>query len=142
MPQAHPYNAYTRTSVNTADQRQLILMLYDGAIRNTRKGIAKIEARDFEAAHNYLVRARQIVSELLSTLRPEKAGEIGENLKRLYVYLFQRLAEANLMKDVALAGEAIQILSTLREAWAGINVGQQAHQGGANELPGRINVKL
>ncbi|MEE8433829.1 MAG: flagellar export chaperone FliS, partial [bacterium] len=87
MPQAHPYSAYTRTNVNTADQRQLILMLYDGAIRNARKGIAKIEARDFEAAHNYLIRARQIVSELLATLRPEKAGEIGQNLKRLYVYL-------------------------------------------------------
>ncbi len=140
MPQAHPYSAYTRTSVNTADQRQLILMLYDGAIRNARKGIAKIEARDFEAAHNYLIRARQIVSELLATLRPEKAGEIGQNLKRLYVYLFQRLAEANLMKDVSLVEEAIQILSTLREAWAGIQVNQ--NQGRGEEPQGRVNLKM
>lgn len=140
MPQAHPYSAYTRTNVNTADQRQLILMLYDGAIRNARKGIAKIEARDFEAAHNYLIRARQIVSELLATLRPEKAGEIGQNLKRLYVYLFQRLAEANLMKDVSLVEEAIQILSTLREAWAGIQVTQ--NQGRGEEPQGRVNLKM
>ena len=95
MPQANPYSAYERTNVETADQRQLILMLYDGAIRFMSKGAARIEANDIEAAHNYLVRSREIVSELLATLKPEKAGEVGTNLQRLYVYVFNRLVHAN-----------------------------------------------
>ena len=120
MPQQHPFSSYQRTNVQTADQRQLIVMLYDGMIRFLRKSQQKIEQGDIEGAHNYLVRARQIVAELLSTLKPEKAGEIGQNLQRLYAYAFNRIAEANLYKDVAMIEEVIDIMNTLREGWASI----------------------
>lgn len=120
MAQGNPYSAYERTHVETADQRQLILMLYDGAIRFLHKAGQKIDADDVEAAHNYLIRSRQIVGELLATLKPEKAGKIGQNLHQLYVYLFNRLVEANLTKDKAIVDEALRIMTTLREGWAGM----------------------
>lgn len=127
MPQAHPYQTYQNTNVNTADQRQLIVMLYDGVIRFLRKSVVKMETGDVEGAHNYLVRSREIVSELLSTLRPEKAGEVGENLRRLYVFCFNRIVEANLYKDPAMVEEVVRILTTLRDGWA--NVKPQAAEG-------------
>lgn len=141
MPQANPYSAYQKTEITTADQRQLILMLYDGAIRYMKKGIVKIEARDFEGAHNYLVRGREIISELLATLRPEKAGAVGENLKRLYVYLFNRLVEANLMKDPELVREVVDILKTLREGWANIKAPANG-QAGSMEPPRKVNIQM
>ena len=120
MQRNNPYEAYTNVNINTADQRQLIMMLYDGALRFMKKGINKIEQQDFEGAHNYLVRSREIVAELLATLRPEKGGELGENLKRLYTYAFNRLVEANLLKDATIVEEVIGIMSTLRDGWAQI----------------------
>lgn len=119
MPQANPYRAYEKTNVQTADQRQLILMLYDGAIRFMQRANKMIDAKDVEGAHNYLIRSRDIVSELLSTLKPEKAGEIGANLQGLYVYIFNRLVEANLNKDKSMVDEVIGLMTTLREGWAG-----------------------
>lgn len=127
MTQSHPYSAYERTNVETADQRQLILMLYDGAIRFLQKAEQQIEANDVESAHNYLIRTRQIVGELLATLKPEKAGEVGRNLRQLYIYVFNRLVEANLTKDLATVNEVTRIMGTLREGWAGIRQ-QQAPQ--------------
>lgn len=118
MPQSHPFQSYQRTNVQTADQRTLIIMLYDGLIRFLRKAQQKIDAREVEAAHNYLVRSREIVAELLATLKPEKAGEIGNNLKRLYSFAFNRIVEANLYKDAEMVEEVIRIMSTLREGWA------------------------
>lgn len=120
MQQRSPYSAYSATNVQTADQHTLIVMLYDGLIRFLQKAVVKIESREVEAAHNYLVRSREIVAELLATLRPEKAGEIGQNLKRLYVYAFYRIIEANLRKDPEMVKEVIRIVSTLREGWAGV----------------------
>ena len=120
MQQRSQYSAYATTGVNTADQNTLIVMLYDGLLRFLQKAVVKIEARDIEAAHNYLVRSREIVAELLATLRPEKAGDLGMNLKRLYVYAFYRIIEANLRKDPEMVKEVIRIMSTLREGWAGI----------------------
>jgi len=120
MQQRSPYSVYANTNVQTADQKTLIVMMYDGLIRFLNKAIVKIEAREIEAAHNYLVRSREIVAELLATLRPEKAGEVGENLKRLYVYTFNRIVEANLYKDPQMVREVIRIVSTLRDGWAGL----------------------
>lgn len=120
MPQHHPFSNYQRTNVQTADQHQLIIMLYDGLVRFLRKAQQKIEQRDMEGAHNYLVRCRQIVSELLSTLKPELAGDIGHNLKRLYAYAFNRIVEANLYKDPEMVEDVIRIMTTLREGWANI----------------------
>lgn len=140
MPQAHPYQAYQTTSVQTADQATLIIMLYDGAIRFLKKGRGKIYSGDIEGAHNYLVRSRQIVSELLSTLRPEKAGEVGANLKRIYVYVHNRLVEANLYKDAQIVDEVIQILSALREGWVGIKSKQAAATQEA-EISKRVNLQ-
>ena len=88
MPQSHPYQAYHRTNVQTADQRKLIVMLYDGLIRFLRKSALKIEENDMEGAHNYLVRSREIVQELLATLKPEKSGEIGQNSDRNQSWTF------------------------------------------------------
>lgn len=118
MPQSHPFQSYQQTNVQTADQRTLIIMLYDGLIRFLRKAQQKIDANDVEAAHNYLVRSREIVAELLATLKPEKAGEIGNNLRRLYSFAFNRIVEANLYKDGEMIDEVIRIMSTLREGWA------------------------
>jgi flagellar protein FliS len=134
MQQQSPYTAYRNTNVQTADQRTLILMLYDGLIRFLQKAIVKIEAREIEAAHNYLVRSREIVAELLATLRPEKAGQIGNNLKRLYVYAFNRIVEANLRKDPQMVQEVIKVVTTLREGW--INAKPAAAR---EEVPGQEN---
>ena len=141
MPQHNPYQAYQHIEVQTADQRQLILMLYDGAIRFLKKAVIKIDAQDYEAAHNYLVRSRDVISELLSTLKPEKGGEIGQNLKRIYMYLFNRLVEANLMKDPKVIAEVIRILGTLREGWAGLSAGA-ARQTGPRGTNQKVDVKL
>jgi len=139
MPQGNPYEAYERTHVETADQRQLILMLYDGAIRFMNKGLEKIDGQDVEGAHNYLIRARDIVSELLATLKPENAGEIGRNLQGLYVYIFNRLVEANLSKDREVVMEAIKLMSTLRDGWASIKQPAAPQTGQVSNR--RVNVK-
>ncbi|HKI99386.1 MAG TPA: flagellar export chaperone FliS [bacterium] len=142
MPQASPYGAYERTRVETADQRQLIMMLYDGSIHFMRKATTRIESNDIEAAHNYLVRAREVLAELLATLKPEKAGEVGYNLQRLYVYVFNRLVEANLTKDKTIVAECIKLMTTLREGWAQIGPSRSQQQAGDTATGSRrVNVR-
>ena len=141
MQRNNPYEAYTQVNINTADQRQLIMMLYDGALRFMKKGVKKIEQQELEGAHNYLVRSREIVAELLATLRPEKGGELGDNLKRLYTYAFNRLVEANLLKDPEIVEEVIGIMSTLRDGWAQIKT-TGAKTSGSSEDVRKISLTM
>lgn len=113
---ANPYDQYKRMQVETASQGRLIIMLYDGALRNLRSAKNSINKKDINGAHTMLIKTQNIIRELNITLNMN-AGEISQNLRNLYLYMINRLVEANLAKDNAKIDEVIELLSTLKEAW-------------------------
>lgn len=120
------YDAYYKTNVQTSDQLSLIVMLYDGAIRFLKKAKVKINENDIEGSHLFMTRARDIVNELLTTLRTDDQSELSNNLQNLYVYLVNKITEANLKKDQAIIDECLSLLNTLKEGWQHVKEKQQA----------------
>lgn len=111
------YQAYRRTQIETAPPEQLILMLYDGAIRFARNGRRALEAGDRQKAHSELTRAQDVISELIGSLDMEAGGELAANLYQLYRYIYQRLVQANIQKNAEPIDEVIQLVGELREGW-------------------------
>ena len=74
-------NAYKKASVNTLDQNKLIIMLYDGAIKNANFAVQYMESGEIEKVHDSLIKTKNIVTELLATLNMDQGGEIAKNLK-------------------------------------------------------------
>jgi len=119
-------NGYARTyqtqAILTASPGQLVLMLYDGALRFLAQAHAAFETdeRDFtriEVINRNLVKAQNIIAELQGTLNHE-AGAVATNLDQLYDYYNRRLFEANFKKDLAPVIEVERLLGILRDAWA------------------------
>jgi len=110
-------NQYLEVQVQTASKEQLLLMLYDGAIRFSEQAKSKIDEKDIEGSYHLLVKAKQIVVELLCSLDERVGKELYDNLCSLYNFIYIRLIEANIKKDKKLVDEALQILRTLRNAW-------------------------
>lgn len=117
MTQGQPYNAYQKTSVETSNQKQLIVMLYDGINSFTGKAIKNIDEGDLENAHANLQRTAKILMELLSTLREDRGGHVAGSLKKLYVYCYERIVIANLKKDKEIILEVQGLMNNLGEAW-------------------------
>ena len=113
-------NAYKKASVNTLDQNKLIIMLYDGAIKNANFAVQYIESGEIEKVHDSLIKTKNIVTELLATLNMEQGGEIAKNLKSLYSYMFSQLIEANMEKKSEPVLTVIDLLKELRGAWVQI----------------------
>lgn len=111
------YQAYRRTQIETAPPEQLILMLYDGAIRFARNGRRALEDGDRQKAHAALTRAQDVISELIGSLDMEAGGELAANLYRLYRYIYQRLVQANVQKSVEPIDEVVRLVGELREGW-------------------------
>lgn len=135
MAQGRPYQAYQTASVTTSNQKQLIIMMYDGMDRFLSKSVKAIKEGDIESAHTYLHRTGQILLELLSTLREDKGGEIAANLKRIYVFCYEQVVIANLKKDIRMIRGIQEVLANLRGAWkqigakdVSLNAGTDAFQ--------------
>ncbi len=111
-------NPYLRNAVMTARPEQLQLRLYDGAIRFASQAREAIEKREIENSFNLLTRAQNIVREMENGLRHEVAPEICGQMASLYRFVFSRLVDANVNKDVQAVDDALKVLRHQRETWA------------------------
>ena len=114
---ANPYQKYQQNQVETVSPQQLVLMLYDGALRFLKLARSGIYQQNIEQSHNNIIKTQNILSELMSTLDMNQ-GEIAQNLFSLYDYMYQRLLDANLKKDCTPLNEVEALLSELRDTWA------------------------
>lgn len=117
-----PYEIYQRTQVDTASPAKLVVMLYDGAIRFLKQGQAAMQRGDREEQNHCLIRAQRIIAELASSLDMEAGGEIATNLMALYQFMHEQLVIANLQDDVNMVQKVREMLESLREAWAQVEV--------------------
>lgn len=110
-----PYEKYRQSSVQTSTPAQLVIMLYDGAIRFAKVGLEGLNKQDIEKANLNLGKAQTIISELMSTL--DQSYDVSKNLFALYEYTNYLLIEANIRKSPEKAEEAIGYLTDLRDTW-------------------------
>ena len=128
MQAAARVRRYREVGVRTASRGQLLLALYDAAVRFTRAGAASIRRGDVVAKGRELQRVADIVAELTSTLDHGVAPELCERLEQIYFYMQERLAVANAKMDPEPAEEVCRLLEMLAEAWT---IAVQEHEGGA-----------
>ena len=114
-------NAYKKASVNTLDQTKLIIMLYDGAIKNASFAVEHMKSGQIEKVHECLIKTKNIVTELMATLNMDRGVDIAKNLQSLYSYMFSQLIEANMNKKTEPVVIVIDLLKELRAAWTQIN---------------------
>jgi flagellar protein FliS len=108
---------YRKSAVSGASPLQLVIMLYDGALRFMEAGRHAMLNNEVFQQNDNLTRAQRIISELLSTLDLEKGGEVAKNLFSIYTYVYDRLVEANLEDKPEIVEECSGIFSELRESW-------------------------
>ena len=116
----NPYagtQAYRDSAVLTASPEQLVVMLYDGAVRFLRQAELAMAEGAFLHSYEKLGRGEAIIDELLATLNMD-TGEIAERLQAIYVFCKRTLIEARLGRDAEKIGHVIALLRSLRDAWA------------------------
>ncbi|HOL48914.1 MAG TPA: flagellar export chaperone FliS, partial [bacterium] len=111
-----PIKQYKETQIKTASQGQLILMMYDGAIKFLNISLTGFEKKKYDIVNNNIIKAQDIITELMLALRLE-AGEIAKNLYSLYEYMNRRLIEANIKKNPEICKEILKMLEELRDVW-------------------------
>jgi flagellar secretion chaperone FliS len=111
------YQVYRQTQAQTAAPGELVVMLYQGAVRFVGAGIEAIENKNVQSAHDNLVKAQTIITELSQSLDLERGGDIAANLSSIYDYLYRQLIEANMRKDPKPARQVHGLLRELLPAW-------------------------
>lgn len=112
---------YTEQTVTTGNPAQLVLMMYEAAIRGVEAAehqLHRAEGPDYGVVNRELGRAQQVLTELELALDHENGGAIAASLQSIYIYARQRLIDANVAKDATHLPEVKEILRGLGDAWA------------------------
>jgi flagellar protein FliS len=109
---------YREDYVATASPIDLIIFLYEGCIKQVKLAQIHMENGSIEKTGEALIRAQDIVAELIASL--DLNYEISGQLMNLYEYVLYELMHMNTKKDLGHANALLEILSTLRQAWAGV----------------------
>ena len=133
------HRQYSQVQIQTANKGKLIVMLYQGAIRFMKKALLSLEKKDIEAKGNALIKAQDIILELLYALDQEmldNGNELALNLQRLYLYAYRRLVHANVQMDPEPVKEIIGIMTDLAQAWENAATGDGGGDAAASSGPG------
>ncbi|MEH7439389.1 flagellar export chaperone FliS [Neobacillus drentensis] len=112
----NPYQTYQKQAVTTSKPEDLTFMLYQGLVKFIRLSKKSLENKNMEESHEYNLRAQDIVSELMITLK--KGYTVSEPLLTMYDYMKSRLIEANLNKNSAILEEVEGFALELSETWS------------------------
>lgn len=109
--------AYKKTSVETASKEQILLMLYQAAIKNCKKAMEAIENKNLAKKGEYIGKLQDIVVELSNSLDFEVGGEVAKELASLYDYILYSSTQANIKIDKSHLEGCLRVLNTLYDGW-------------------------
>jgi len=109
--------AYKKMAVTTASRGQILLMLYEAAIRNVKKASDCIDKKDIAGKGMAIGKAHDIINELNNTLDFETGGDIAAQLEQLYNFMTSSLIKANLHNDKSTLESTCRILENLLDGW-------------------------
>ncbi|MCL2443644.1 MAG: flagellar export chaperone FliS [Treponema sp.] len=121
-------STYKETRIRTAGQGQLIVMLYDEAVKQMTKAVElmelnKTDKKDpsrIEYINKAIMKTEEIITELMVSLDFEQGGEISKNLFSLYTWFNRELVEANINQDINRMLTVKNMLLDLRNTWSAI----------------------
>ena len=108
---------YQKTTVETASNEKILIMLYDGAIQFLNKAKIALNEKNYEQSHNNLMGAQRILEEFINTIDKEPNPELANNLINLYEYFITRLVQANIKHEIGPVDEVLKFLKDLKFTW-------------------------
>lgn len=116
-PPPQRVDTYRNAHIETATPEQLLVMLYDSALKYLNLALQAMESKEREGVHRNLLKVQAILLELMSVLNMEVGGEMASQLYALYDYMYRQLIAANTQQDGKNIQEVIDLLTPMRSAW-------------------------
>ena len=109
------YAQYSNNKVLTASPAELTLLLYEGAIKFCNIAMMGIEEKNIQKTHDNIKKAQAIISELRVTL--DHKYPVWEDFDRVYDYIYRRLVEGNMSKEIDIIEDALKYIREMRDTW-------------------------
>lgn len=117
LPHGGSQDGYLASMVLTASPAQRHVLLIEAALRNCSVAREKLLADKANDARTSLLKAQDLIAEMISSLDPTAAPDLVGKLRGLYRFTLGSLARAGDEDRVEPLDEAVKILQMELETW-------------------------
>ncbi len=114
---SNPYQRYKQTAVLSASKEQVMLMLYEGAIRFTKMAIRAAQDNNIPERGKNILKAYDIILEFQASLNHNVAGDLPKQLDQLYTYMLEQYSKANMTGNIEALQSCLKVLENLYDGW-------------------------
>ncbi|MFA9423292.1 MAG: flagellar export chaperone FliS [Sedimentibacter sp.] len=111
----NPFEQYKNNSINTMTKGELLVLLYDEAIKKLNYSKILMENKDFENAKVNLEKCRKIFNYLIVTL--DDKYKLSQDLRELYMFFNKEIILASSMKSTSNIDNILPLIKDLRNTW-------------------------
>jgi flagellar protein FliS len=119
-------NQYLSTQVRSSTPLELVLLLYDAALRHATAARDAMARGDIAVRRTSMSKLMAVVGELQHTLDMDRGGDIARQLDDLYSWALGQLLDATVHQDARRIDDVHRVLSILRDAWSTVAAGSAA----------------
>lgn len=112
----NPFEQYKKTSVNTMTKGELLILLFDEAIKKLNQSKILMENNDFDNANVNLEKTRKIFNHLIVTL--DDQYKLSQELAEMYMFFNSQIIIASSKKSTKYIDDILPIVKDLRNTWA------------------------
>jgi flagellar protein FliS len=109
--------SYQSESLTGATGVELVVALYDGAIRFLYRAVQCVEEDDLRGRRVAVKKVLDILMYLQARLRPDLGGSVAVSLADFYATMFTMTLEASHLESKEQFEEVIGFVRNVREAW-------------------------
>jgi len=109
--------SYQQQALAGATGVELVIALYDGAIRFLYRAMQCVEEEDVYGRRVAVKKVVDILSYLQARLRPDKGASVAASLADFYSTMFTMTLEASHLESKEQFQEVISFVRNVREAW-------------------------
>ena len=109
--------SYQQQALVGATGMELVIALYDGAIRFLYRAAQCVEEGDVRGRRLAVNRALDVLMYLQARLRPDLGGSTAQSLSNFYAAMFTMALEASHYESVEQFHEVIACIRSVRDAW-------------------------
>ncbi len=110
------FEQYKKTSVNTMTKAELLLLLFDEAIKKLNQSKLLMENGDFENSKIILEKTKKIFNHLILTL--DDKYDMSQELADMYMFFNCEIVKASLLKSEEHIDNILPMIKELRDTWA------------------------
>ncbi len=111
----NPIMQYQEQAINTMSKGELLIKLYDEALKNINYASILLKQEDYPRAEEYCDKSKNIFNYLSSIL--DRQYSISADLYKIYFFLNSELIRAQVKRDYTVLDPLIPLVENLRETW-------------------------